>query len=261
MSALAFTELAHRAGIPPGVVNVITALKNTQTVGYILTTHPSIKKISFTGSTAVGKLLMRQSAPTIKKLSFELGGNAPFIVFADADLDAAVKGFIASKFRVSGQTCVCANRVLVQRSVHDAFLAKLLEAVQPFVVGDGFDKGTTHGPLIHSRAVAKVHEHVRDALSKGARLLLGGEPLTHLGPNYFGITVLADMKPSMKIFSEETFGPVAALFPFDTEQEAVALANDSEVGLAGYFFSKDASRCWRVAEALEVGMVGVNVGE
>ncbi|KAJ5013615.1 putative succinate-semialdehyde dehydrogenase [Colletotrichum sp. SAR 10_99] len=260
LTALALTELAHRAGIPKGVVNIITALDNTVSVGKVLTTHPIIKKVSFTGSTGVGKLLMNQCSSTLKKLSFELGGNAPFIVFEDADLDAAVKGLIASKFRISGQTCVCANRILVHRAVYDKFTKMLVDAIKGFVVGDGFGEKTTHGPLIHGRAVAKVDEHVKDAVSKGARVLLGGKPLTELGPNFFDITVLADMKPGMKVCSEETFGPVAAFFAFDTEEEAISLANDADVGLAGYFFSKDVSRCWRVAEALEVGMVGVNIG-
>ncbi|PKS08203.1 hypothetical protein jhhlp_005479 [Lomentospora prolificans] len=260
LTALALAELADRAGVPAGAVNIITTLENTAAVGRVLTTHPIVKKISFTGSTGVGKLLMGQSASTLKKLSFELGGNSPFIVFEDADLDAAVRGLIASKFRISGQTCVCANRILVHRSVHDEFVSRLLDAIRSFIVGDGFKAGTTHGPLIHGRAVAKVHDHVKDAVSKGARVLFGGEPLTNLGPNYFGLTVLTDMRPGMKICEEETFGPVAAFFQFDTEQEAINLANDSDVGLAGYFFSKDVARCWRVAEALEVGMVGVNVG-
>ncbi|KAH7324805.1 succinate-semialdehyde dehydrogenase [Stachybotrys elegans] len=260
LTALALAELAHRAGIPAGVVNVITALDNTVTVGKVLTTHPIIKKVSFTGSTGVGKLLMNQCSSTLKKLSFELGGNAPFIVFDDADLDLALKGLIASKFRLSGQTCVCANRILVHRSVYDKFVQMVVDAVKQFKVGDGFGEGITHGPLIHGRAAQKVGEHVKDAMSKGAKLLHGGEPLPALGPNFFGITVLADMKPGMRICEEETFGPIAAFFAFDTEQEAIELANDTEVGLAGYFFSKDSSRCWRVAEALEVGMVGVNVG-
>ncbi|TDZ32577.1 putative succinate-semialdehyde dehydrogenase [Colletotrichum spinosum] len=260
LTALALAELAHRAGIPAGVVNVITALDNTASVGKVLTTHPVIKKVSFTGSTGVGKLLMNQCSSTLKKLSFELGGNAPFIVFEDADLAAAVKGLIASKFRISGQTCVCANRILVHRAVYDDFTRLIVDEVNKFVVGDGFGEATTHGPLIHGRAAAKVDEHVRDAVAKGARVLAGGRPLRALGPNYYDITVLADMKPGMKVCSEETFGPVAAFFAFDTEEEAVELANDTDVGLAGYFFSKDVSRCWRVAEALEVGMVGVNVG-
>lgn len=261
LTALALAELAHRAGIPPGVVNVITALDNTVKVGQVLTTNPIIKKVSFTGSTGVGKLLMNQCSSTLKKLSFELGGNAPFIVFEDADLDAAIRGLVASKFRISGQTCVCANRILVHSAVYDKFVKMVVDTVKGFVVGDGFASDTTHGPLIHGRAAQKVADHVQDAVSKGARVLYGGKPLTDIGPNSFGITVLADMKPGMKICWEETFGPVAALFKFETEEEAIALANDSDVGLAGYFFSKDVSRCWRVAEALEVGMVGVNIGE
>ncbi|KAJ0162840.1 putative succinate-semialdehyde dehydrogenase [Colletotrichum tanaceti] len=260
LTALALAELAHRAGIPAGVVNVITALDNTVSVGKVLTTHPVIKKVSFTGSTGVGKILMNQCSSTLKKLSFELGGNAPFIVFEDADLDAALKGLIASKFRISGQTCVCANRILVHGKVYEKFSRMVVDAVKGFVVGDGFGEETTHGPLIHGRAVSKVDEHVKDAVAKGARVLLGGRPRADLGPNFFDLTVLAGMKPGMKICSEETFGPVAAFFAFDTEEEAVELANDADVGLAGYFFSKDVSRCWRVAEALEVGMVGVNVG-
>lgn len=261
LTALALAELAHQAGFPMGVLNVITALENTATVGEVLTTHPTVKKISFTGSTPVGKLLMKQSASTLKKLSFELGGNAPFIVFNDANLELAVQGLLASKFRLSGQTCVCANRILVQRKIYDEFIQKILDEVKTFEVGDGLNEQTTHGPLIHTRAVAKVHDHVKDAVSKGARVVHGGEPLSHLGPNFFGITLLADMKPGMKICYEETFGPVAAFFPFDSEEEAITLANDTEVGLAGYFYSRDASRCWRVAQALEVGMVGVNVGK
>lgn len=261
LTALALAELAHRAGIPPGVVNVITALDNTVKVGQVLTTNPIIKKVSFTGSTGVGKLLMNQCSSTLKKLSFELGGNAPFIVFEDADLDAAIRGLVASKFRISGQTCVCANRILVHSAVYDKFVKMVVDTVKGFVVGNGFASDTTHGPLIHGRAAQKVADHVQDAVSKGARVLYGGKPLTDIGPNFFGITVLADMKPGMKICWEETFGPVAALFKFETEEEAIALANDSDVGLAGYFFSKDVSRCWRVAEALEVGMVGVNIGE
>ncbi|KAM0280289.1 hypothetical protein ACHAQH_004125 [Verticillium albo-atrum] len=260
LTALALAELAHRAGIPKGVVNIITASNNTIAVGKTLTTHPVIKKVSFTGSTGVGKILMRQSSSTLKKLSLELGGNAPFIVFEDADLDVAARGLIASKFRISGQTCVCANRILVHRGVYDAFVQKVVDIVRTFIVGDGLAEKTTHGPLIHQRAAQKVAEHVKDAVAKGARVLHGGEPLPHVGGNFFGITILADMAPGMKICTEETFGPVAAFFAFDTEAEAVQMANDTEAGLAGYFFSKDASRCWRVAEALEVGMVGVNIG-
>lgn len=260
-TALALAELAHRAGIPAGVVNIITAMHNTAEVGKVLTTHPDVKKVSFTGSTGVGKILMNQSSSTIKKLSFELGGNAPFIVFEDANLEAAVEGLMASKFRNSGQTCVCANRILVHRSVHDKFVQMVLDVVSKFKVGDGLAEGTTHGPLIHGRAAAKVEEHVEDALAKGARLVHGGHRLPHLGPNFFGLTMLTGMKAGMKICDEETFGPVAAFFTFDTEEEAIRIANDTDVGLGGYFYSRDINRCWRVAEALEVGMVGVNVGE
>ncbi|KAM0198801.1 hypothetical protein ACHAPQ_001417 [Fusarium lateritium] len=260
LTALALAELAHRAGIPAGVVNVITALDNTAEVGQVMTTHPKVKKVSFTGSTGVGRLLMSQSSSTIKKLSFELGGNAPFIVFEDADLDKAVQGLLASKFRNSGQTCVCANRILVHRSIYDKFVQLVLEKVKAFVVGDGLDEKTTHGPLIHGRAVAKAAEHVEDAVSKGAKLIHGGKRLPDLGPNYFDLTMLTDMKAGMKICNEETFGPVAAFFAFDTEEEAVELANDSDVGLGGYFYSNNVNRCYRVAEALEVGMVGVNCG-
>ncbi|KAM0258669.1 hypothetical protein ACHAQJ_003677 [Trichoderma viride] len=259
LTALALAELAHRAGIPKGVVNVVTAFDNTPLVGKVLTTHPVVKKVSFTGSTPVGKILMNQSSSTLKKLSFELGGNAPFIVFEDADLEVALKSLIGCKFRVSGQTCVCANRILVHRSIYEDFMKRVVDVVKTFQIGDGLDNRTTHGPLIHSRAVQKVDEHVQDAISKGARLLHGGRRLP-LGPNFYDLTVLADMKPNMQIFREETFGPVAAFFPFDTEEEAVELSNDADVGLAGYFFSKDNSRCWRVAEALQVGMVGVNIG-
>lgn len=260
LTALALAELASRSGIPEGVLNVITTLDNTAVVGKILTTHPVIKKVSFTGSTAVRRLLIKQCSSTLKKLSFELGGNAPFIVFEDADLDVALRGLIASKFRISGQTCVCANRIFVHRAIYEKFIAIVVDAVSKFEVGDGMAERTTHGPLIHSRAVAKVESHVKDAVEKGARIVYGGDDLG-LGPNLYGITVLADLKPGMKICTEETFGPVAAFFPFDSEKEAIETANDTEVGLAGYLFSKDSSRCWRVAEALQVGMVGVNVGK
>ncbi|OAA55630.1 succinate-semialdehyde dehydrogenase [Cordyceps fumosorosea ARSEF 2679] len=260
LTALALAELARRAGLPAGVVNVVTAMAGTVAVGEALTTHPAVRKVSFTGSTPVGRLLMRQAASTLKKLSLELGGNAPFIVFADADLEAAVRGAVECKFRLSGQTCVCANRLLVHRDVHDRFVRMLADAVAGFRVGDGLDAATTHGPLIHGRAVQKCAEHVEDAVAKGARVLVGGGRVPALGSNFFAMTVLADVKPTMRIAREETFGPIAAVFTFDTEEEAIALANDTEVGLAGYFFSKDHSRCWRVAEALEVGMVGVNTG-
>ncbi|TLD15246.1 hypothetical protein PspLS_10677 [Pyricularia sp. CBS 133598] len=260
LTSLALAELAHRAGFPAGVVNVVTALENTAAVGKLLTTDKRVKKVSFTGSTAVGKLLMGQSSSTLKKLSFELGGNAPFIVFEDANLETALKGLITCKFRLSGQTCVCANRILVQRSVYNTFVQMVVDAVSQFKLGDGFAATTTHGPLIHGRAIKKVEEHVRDAQNLGARVLFGGKPLTDLGPNFFGITVLSDVTPEMLICKEETFGPVAAFMAFDTEEQAIDLANDADVGLAGYFFSCDVNRCWRVAEAMEVGMVGVNTG-
>lgn len=257
---LALAELAHRAGIPKGVVNVITAHANTAAVGEELTTNPTVRKISFTGSTPVGKLLMKQCSSTLKKLSLELGGNAPFIVFDDADVDVAVTGAIASKFRSSGQTCVCANRLFVQRGIYDEFAKKFTEKVQEFKVGNGFGTGITHGPLIHHRAIDKVEEHVRDAEKKGAKVVLGGHKLPDLGPNFYQPTVLTGMTSDMAMAKEETFGPVAGLFPFDTEEEVVKLANSTAVGLAGYFFSRDLARVYRVAEHLEVGMVGVNTG-
>ncbi|EGE01703.1 succinate-semialdehyde dehydrogenase [Trichophyton equinum CBS 127.97] len=260
-TANAIAELAARAGIPKGVVNIVTALKNTPEIGLSLTTAPEIRKVSFTGSTAVGKLLMKQSASTMKKLSFELGGNAPFIVFDDvSDIDGAVTGAIASKFRSSGQTCVCANRLYVQRGVYDEFTSKFAEKVGGFTLGHGFNEGVTHGPLIHSRAIDKVHEHVSDAQAKGGKVIIGGSRAPELGSNFFFPTVVTEMTKDMRMASEETFGPVAGIYPFETEKEVVELANAAEVGLAGYFYSKDVQRIFRVAEALEVGMVGVNTG-
>ncbi|KUL82236.1 hypothetical protein ZTR_09289 [Talaromyces verruculosus] len=260
-TANALAELAHRAGIPKGVVNIVTADKNVVEVGEILTTHPDIRKVSFTGSTNVGKLLMKQASSTVKKVSWELGGNAPFIVFDDIkDLDAAVAGAIASKFRSSGQTCVCANRIYVQKGIYEEFVTKFTEKVKGFKLGPGFDDGTTHGPVIHSRAVDKVEQHVRDAESKGAKIMVGGKRASEIGDNFYHPTVLAYMTKDMQIASEETFGPVAGLFPFDTEEDVIKLANAAEVGLAAYFFSSDVKRCFRIAEALEVGMVGVNTG-
>lgn len=259
-TALALAELAHRAGIPKGVVNVISALHNTPEVGEVLTTSPTIKKVSFTGSTGVGKLLMKQSSSTLKKLSFELGGNAPFIVFDDADLDAAIDGAIASKFRSSGQTCVCANRLFIQSGIYDSFAQKFAAKVKEFSVGGGYTEGVTHGPLIHDRAINKVEAHVRDAEKKGGKVIQGGQRIPELGSNFFQPTVITGMTTEMDLASEETFGPVAGLFKFDTEEEVVKIANSAEVGLAGYFFSKDIQRVFRVAEALEVGMVGVNTG-
>lgn len=251
LSSLALAELAIRAGFPKGVINIITASTNTAAIGEEMCTNPTIKKISFTGSTNVGKLLMKQCSSTLKKLSFELGGNAPFIVFDDADVDAAVAAAIVCKFRTSGQTCVCANRIYVQDGIHDVFAARLADRVREFKVGGGYDHTTTHGPLIHDRAVNKVHEHVNDALAKGAEVLVGGTHMEGLGPNFYQPTVITGMTKDMRIHTEETFGPIAGLFRFKTEKEVVELANDSEVGLAGYFFSSDIGRIWRVAEALE----------
>ncbi len=260
LTAAALAELSHRAGIPPGVVNFITSLENTPEVGSALTSSDTVRKVSFTGSTKVGKLLMEQSASTLKKLSFELGGNAPFIVFNDADLDTAVTGAIASKFRASGQTCVCANRIYVQSGIYDDFAKAFTEKVQNFKVGPGDQEGVTHGPLIHDRAVSKVKAHVEDAVKHGGKVLTGGQALPEIGANFFQPTVIRDMNANMQLAQEETFGPVAGLFSFDTEAEVVKTGNNTEVGLAGYFFSKDVQRCYRVAEALEVGMVGVNTG-
>jgi len=258
-SMLAMAELCERAGIPKGVVNVITTNEGTKEVGKELCENKDIKKVSFTGSTGVGKILMSQSADTLKKLSFELGGNAPFIVFDDADIDQAVEGAIACKFRSSGQTCVCANRIYVHSSIYDEFASRLAEKVDAFKVGNGFAKGITHGPLIHAKAVEKTHAHVQDAVKKGAKVVVGGKKLTELGENFYAPTILTDVT-HCAIDDEETFGPVAALYKFDTESEVIARSNDTDVGLAGYFYSRDIGRIWRVAEALEVGMVGINTG-
>jgi succinate-semialdehyde dehydrogenase/glutarate-semialdehyde dehydrogenase len=257
LSALALAVLAERAGVPAGVFNVVTG--DAKAIGGELTSNPIVRKLSFTGSTAVGKLLMGQCAPTLKKLSLELGGNAPFIVFEDADLDAAVEGAIASKYRNSGQTCVCVNRVLVQEAIAADFEARLAKAVRALAVGPGVQPGVVQGPLIDAFAVEKVEAHIADALGKGGRLVTGGHRHA-LGPLFFEPTVIGDCTPAMAIAHEETFGPVAALFPFADEAEAIALANDTEVGLAGYFYTRDLARAWRVAEALEVGMVGINTG-
>jgi succinate-semialdehyde dehydrogenase/glutarate-semialdehyde dehydrogenase len=257
LTALALAALAERAGVPAGVFNVVTG--RSREIGGELTANPTVRKITFTGSTEVGRLLMQQSAATIKKTSMELGGNAPFIVFDDADVDAAVEGAMLSKFRNSGQTCVCVNRIYVQRGVAEAFIAKLATAVNGLRVGRGTDEGVTQGPLIDKAAVAKVEEHVADALAKGARLVTGGKP-HQLGGTFFEPTVLAGCSTDMLVAHEETFGPVASVFVFDEEDEAVRLANASEFGLAGYFYSRDLGRVWRVAEALECGMVGINTG-
>ena len=256
-SALALAVLAERAGIPPGVFNVITG--DSGPIGAELTSNPVVRKLSFTGSTAVGKLLMRQCAETLKKLSLELGGNAPFIVFDDADLEAAVEGAIQSKYRNTGQTCVCANRFLVQDGIYAAFAARLAERAGELKVGPGREPGVVQGPLINEAAVEKVEAHIADALAKGASLLTGGARHA-LGGTFFQPTVLADLAPEMLIAREETFGPVAPLFRFATEAEAIALANATEFGLAAYFYTRDLARAWRVSEALEYGMVGVNSG-
>jgi succinate-semialdehyde dehydrogenase/glutarate-semialdehyde dehydrogenase len=257
-SALALAELAERAGIPAGVLNIVTG--NPKEIGAELTSNPIVRKLSFTGSTEVGKLLMAQCAGTIKKLSLELGGNAPFIVFDDADLDAAVEGAIASKYRNTGQTCVCANRLLIQDSVYDAFAAKLATAVQSQLrPASGLEPSATQGPLIDDAAVKKVESHIRDAQSKGAQILLGGKRHS-LGGRFFEPTILTGVTPQMAVAREETFGPVAPLFRFRTEADAIALANDTEFGLAAYFYGRDIARVWRVAEALEYGIVGINTG-
>jgi succinate-semialdehyde dehydrogenase/glutarate-semialdehyde dehydrogenase len=256
-SALALAELAERAGVPKGVFSVITGA--SKEIGAEMTSNPTVRKLSFTGSTEIGRQLMEQGAATIKKISLELGGNAPFLVFDDADLDAAVQGAIDSKYRNAGQTCVCANRLYVQDSVYDAFAEKLVAAVKKLKVGNGLDAGVSQGPLIDDAAVKKVEEHIADALGKGARLLMGGHRHT-LGQSFFEPTVLADVTSDMQVAKEETFGPMAPLFRFKTEEEALAMANDTEFGLASYFYARDIGRVWRVAEGLESGMVGINTG-
>ena len=256
-SALALAELAERAGIPKGVFNVITG--DSKAIGGELCANPAVRKLSFTGSTEIGRVLMRQSADTVKKLSLELGGNAPFIVFDDADIDAAVEGAIASKYRNAGQTCVCANRIYVQDSVYDKFAAKLAEKVKGFKVGAGNEPGVVIGPLIDAQGLAKVEEHVADATAKGAKVMLGGKRHSR-GGLFFEPTILTGVTQAMRVSREETFGPVAPLFRFKTDAEAIAMANDTEFGLAGYFYARDMGRIWRVAEAMETGMVCVNSG-
>ena len=256
-SALALAELGERAGLPPGAFNVVTG--DSSAIGKELTSNPIVRKLTFTGSTEVGKQLMAQCASTVKKVSLELGGNAPFIVFDDADLDAAVQGAIQSKYRNSGQTCVCTNRILVQDGVYDAFARKLSEAVARLKVGDGLKAETQQGPLIDEKAVKKVEEHIADAVSKGARVAVGGARHA-LGGTFFQPTVLTSVTPEMRVVREETFGPVAALFRFKTEDEAVRMANDTEFGLASYCYTRDLARSWRVSERLEYGMVGLNTG-
>jgi succinate-semialdehyde dehydrogenase / glutarate-semialdehyde dehydrogenase len=256
-SALAMAVLAERAGIPAGVFSVLTG--DARAIGGEMTSNPTVRKLSFTGSTEVGRLLMQQSAATIKKLSLELGGNAPFIVFDDADLDAAVEGAIISKYRNAGQTCVCANRLYVQDGVYDAFADKLVAAVKKLKVGNGLEPNVTQGPLIDGDAIAKVEQHVADAVGKGGRVLTGGKRHA-LGHTFFEPTVIADVTPAMRVAKEETFGPLAPLFRFKTDADAIAMANDTEFGLASYFYSRDIGRIWRVAEGLESGMVGINTG-
>ena len=256
-SALALCELGERAGIPPGVFNVITGPSGE--VGGEITANPIVRKLSFTGSTEVGKILLQQCAHTVKRVSMELGGNAPFIVFDDADMDSAISGAIASKYRNTGQTCVCANRFLVQGGVYDSFAEKLAEASSKLVVGPGLEGETQQGPLIDAAAVAKVEEHIQDAVDKGATVIQGGKRHP-LGGNFFEPTVIANVNTQMKVAREETFGPLAPLFRFETDDEAVQLANDTEFGLAAYFYSRDIGRIWRVAEQLEYGIVGINTG-
>src|SRR5467141_15864 len=256
-SALAAAALAARAGVPAGVLNMITG--DAAAIGAEMTSNTSVRKVTFTGSTAVGKRLMAQCAGTVKKLSLELGGNAPFIVFEDADLDAAVAGAIASKYRNTGQTCVCANRLLVQAPVYEAFTAKLVHAVAQLRVGDGLKGPTDQGPLIDTKALAKVEQHLADATAKGARIVLGGKRHA-LGGTFFEPTVVTDVTADMLVAREETFGPVAPLFRFETESDAIRLANETEFGLAAYFYTRDIARSWRVAEALEYGIVGLNTG-
>ena len=256
-SALAAAALAERAGVPAGVLNVITG--DARAIGGELTANPAVRKVTFTGSTAVGKKLMAQCAGTVKRLTMELGGNAPFIVFEDADLDAAVAGAIASKYRNSGQTCVCANRLLVQAPVYEAFTRKLVQAVGQLRVGDGLKGPTDQGPLIDAAALAKVEEHIADAVDKGARIALGGRRHA-LGGTFFEPTVVTEVTPAMKVAREETFGPIAPLFRFENEADAIRMANDTEFGLAAYFYTRDLTRAWRVSEALEYGMVGLNTG-
>ncbi|NHQ87288.1 NADP-dependent succinate-semialdehyde dehydrogenase [Iodobacter sp. HSC-16F04] len=256
-SALALAVLAAEAGIPAGVLNVITGTASQ--IGGELTRNPDVAKLSFTGSTDIGKLLMRECADTVKKVSLELGGNAPFVVFDDADLDAAIEGAMISKFRNAGQTCVCANRIYVQEGVFDAFAAKLSTAVSQLKVGVGTEEGVTQGPLIDEKAVQKVEEHIQDALENGATLALGGKRHA-LGHSFFEPTILLNVSAKMKVAREETFGPLAPLFRFSSEAELIRLANDTEFGLASYFYSRDIGRIWRVAEALEYGMVGINTG-
>ncbi len=258
LSALALAELADQAGIPKGVLNVVVGTKSSE-IGLALTNSPIVRKLSFTGSTAVGKILTRNCADTMKKVSMELGGNAPFIVFDDANLDSAVAGAMISKFRNTGQTCVCSNRILVQEGIYDEFVSKLSEAVKTLNVGNGMEEGINQGPLINENALKKVQDHISDALGKGAVLVTGGKPHSS-GGTMFEPTIIGNVTTSMKVASEETFGPLAPIFKFSTEEEAIRMANDTEFGLASYFYTNNINRIWRVSEALEYGMVGVNEG-
>jgi len=258
LSALALCVLAEEAGVPAGVLNMVVG-SNSRAIGGELTSNPIVKKVTFTGSTPVGKILMAQCASTVKKTSMELGGNAPFIIFDDADLDAAVAGAVASKYRNAGQTCVCSNRMLVQDTVYDAFVEKLSAAVAEFTVGDGFADSVTMGPLVNAKAVNDVDTLVQDAIDKGATVAAGGQR-SDLGDCYYEPTILTNVEPSMRVFSEEIFGPVAPIFKFSTEEEALQMANDTEFGLAAYFYTRDIGRVWRVGEGLEYGIVGINEG-
>mgnify|MGYP000851635564 CR=1 FL=1 len=258
LSALAIAELADQAGIPKGVLNVVVGTKASE-IGTALTDSPIVRKLSFTGSTSVGKILTRNCADTMKKVSMELGGNAPFIVFDDADLDSAVSGALISKFRNTGQTCVCSNRILVQEGIYDEFVTRLADAVKTLNVGNGMEDGINQGPLISQKALDKVKDHISDAIDRGAVIVAGGKP-HHSGGTMFEPTVISNVDSSMKVASEETFGPLAPIFKFSTEQEAIDMANDTEFGLASYFYTSNVNRIWRVSEALEYGMVGVNEG-
>ncbi|GAM39999.1 succinate-semialdehyde dehydrogenase [Talaromyces pinophilus] len=260
LTALALANLAHRAGLPAGSLNIITTLSKTIEVGKVLTQHPAIQKFSFTGSTPVGKLLAAQCTGTMKKMSLELGGNAPFIVFDDADIEKAVDGIMASKFRLSGQTCVCANRLYVQSGIHDRLVEAVVARVNAFRLGPGSEKETTLGPLISYKAVKKVESHVQDAVQRGGKILTGGKPATDLGEAFFPATVISNVDTDSLCAREETFGPLLPILKFESEEDAIKLANNTDVGLAGYFFTENVSRAWRIAEALEVGMVGVNTG-
>lgn len=256
LSALAMAELAKRAGLPDGLFSVLPTREAAQ-VGGEITSNPKVKKVTFTGSTPVGKLLMKQCADTVKRTSMELGGNAPVIIFDDADLDAAVEGALVSKYRNSGQTCICANRLLVQAGVYDAFIEKFSAAVQQFRLGEGFEEATTHGPVITEKALQDIHAKVESAVDEGAKVVIGGEIAPRAG-NFYQPTILSDVTPQMRVFKEEIFGPVAPVFKFDTEEEAIAMANDTEFGLAAYVYSQNIGRVWRVSEGIDYGMVGVN---